>query len=332
MNEQPECVLMVGLNWIGDTIMSMPAVQAWRLASPRARLVLLVKRGLADLWALHRAPDEVWTYEEGLAATWQAARMVREGGFQEAIVLPHSFRSAAIPFLGHVPERRGLPGHVRDFLLTRVVRPRLGEGRRHQVFEYHDLLMPDGAARVPGRPELALPPEAVAQARMRVTGLPRPLLGVLPGAARGPAKRWPAEHFAAVARRWIAERRGSVLLMGGADDAATCAPLAASLGGSALDLAGRTTLAEWAAYLKACDAVVANDSGGMHLAAAVGTPVAAVFGMTDPERTGPLGGRCRIVQDAGPRSRDLARASAEAQKRLAAISPERVYEAVLSLG
>ncbi len=87
----------------------------------------------------------------------------------------------------------------------------------------------------------------------------------------------------------------------------------------------------WAAALQLADAVVANDSGGMHLAAAVGTPVVAVFGLTDPAQTGPLGSRIRIVQDEGARRRDIARDSAEAQKRLAAISPERVYQALLDV-
>jgi heptosyltransferase-1 len=93
-------------------------------------------------------------------------------------------------------------------------------------------------------------------------------------------------------------------------------------------LAGRTTLPVWAAALRLADVVLANDSGGMHLAAAVGTPVVAVFGMTDPEQTGPLDRAPAIVQDAGARRRDIARDSEEAQKRLAAISPERVYEAL----
>jgi len=324
-------VLLVGLNWIGDSIMAMPAVQAWRRAYPDTRLTLLVKKGLASLWSLHAAPDDVLTYENGLAATVRAAAAVRAAAPARAYVLPHSFRSALVPFLAGVPERVGLPGRGRDFLLTRVVPPRLGPGRLHQGFEYCDLLLtgPDVTSLAP--PELVVPEAALAAARNQVAALPDPLLGLLPGAARGPAKRWPTGHFAAVARRWVQEQKGGVLLMGGRDDQAACDALAAETGPGALSLAGRTTVPEWAALLKTCRVVVANDSGGMHLAAALRVPVAAVYGLTNPDQTGPLGPRCRIIQDPGARARDVARDSAEAQKRLAAISPERVYQAAAEL-
>jgi heptosyltransferase-2 len=122
-----------------------------------------------------------------------------------------------------------------------------------------------------------------------------------------------------------------VLLMGGREDQAACDALAAELGPGAASAAGRTSLPEWAALLRACDVVVANDSGGMHLAAALAVPVVALYGMTNPEQTGPLGPACRVLQEPGPRARDIARDSAEAQKRLAALSPERVYQAAAGL-
>lgn len=326
-NNRPR-ILLVGVNWIGDTLMAMPAVQAWRRRHPEAHLTVLVKPGLAGLWKLHGAPDAILTYRNGLRALVRAARLIRAGRFDQAYVLPHSIRSALVPFLAGVPLRLGLPGTGRRWLMHRVVQPDRRPGRFHQGFEYADLLVPEEALRLLEPPQLILPPAARAEVTALVGDRPRPWLAVMPGAARGPAKRWPTDRFAAVARRWLAERKGGVLLLGGRDDAEVCARMAADLGPAACDLAGRTSLAGWAAVLQAADAVVANDSGGMHLAAAVDVPVVAVFGLTDPEQTGPLGRRIRVVQEAGERRRDIARDSAEAQKRLAAISPERVYQAL----
>jgi heptosyltransferase-2 len=199
--------LVVGVNWIGDAIMSMPALQAWRRAHPDLELTLLVKQGLAPLWSMHAAPDRVLTYRDGLGAALRAAAAVRAVAPARAYVLPHSFRSALVPFLAGVPERIGLPGHARDFMLTQVVAPRLGPGRLHQGFEYGDLLLsgPDATSLEP--PALDIPAAARAAAQPWVAPLPRPLLGLLPGAARGPAKRWPLSHVRELAGRWRRERR-----------------------------------------------------------------------------------------------------------------------------
>jgi len=321
-------VLVCGANWIGDSLMSMPALQALRRRQPGARLVLLVKPHLFALWRLHTAPDLLLPLRPGLAGALAAARAVRAVRAGRACVLPRSFRAALIPFLAGVPVREGLPGHGRDFLLTRIVRPELPPGRRHQACEYLQLLAPEAAAAEPERPRLAVPPEAVEAAHFWLAALPQPVVGLLPGAARGPAKRWPATAFVEVGR-WLArEARCGVVVVGARREAGLCAGVARAIGPPALNLAGRTDLAEWAAVLQACAAVVCNDSGGMHLAAALGTPVVAIFGLTDPDRTGPLGRRGRILQASAVRARDIPRRSAEAQKVLERITPEAVYGAV----
>ncbi len=320
-------LLVVGVNWIGDAIMSMPALQAWRRAHPAARLVLLTKRALAPLWALHRAPDEVLTYDNPLPAIRAAAREIARRACARAVVLPNSFRSALPPFLARVPERVGRAGHWRRLLLTRALPAPAPGHQALEAFELFDLPRPAGAIEAP---QIEVPPDAADAARRRLAALPRPILGVMPGAARGPAKRWPAAHFSAVAKRWAAGTGGGVLAMGGAGDRAAAEEALVDVP-RALNCAGETSLVEWAALLQACDAVVCNDSGGMHLAAAIGRPVVAVFGATDPAVTGPIGPRARVVADAGARSRAIARNDAEAEKRLAAILPERVYAALFEL-
>ena len=302
--------------------MSMPALQAWRRAHPSARLTLLVRPGLAPLWRMHAAPDAVQVYTEPFTALRAAARACRALAPDRAVILPNSFRSALVPFLARVPERVGRPGHWRRALLTRLVPAPVA--RAHQALEYFDLLDLPRPAGAVEQPRLDVPESAARSIAELLARLPRPLLGVMPGAARGPAKRWPATHFAAVAARWRAETGGGVVAMGGPGDHSLAEEVVRSVE-DGLNLAGRTALIEWAAALAACDAVVCNDSGGMHLAAALGRPVVAVFGATDPSVTGPLGPRARVVQDEGPRARAIARSDREAEKRLAALSPERIY-------
>jgi heptosyltransferase-2 len=319
-------VLLCGLNWIGDNIMAMPAVQAYRRAHPDHELSVLVKRGLAPLWRMHAAPARVLAYDDTNAGTFRAGFALRRERFDRCFVMPHSFRSAWIPFLAGIRERTGLPGGFRDALLTRVVPPDRGG---HQQLEYFAVLGLDTHAPEP--PRLEPPPESVLRARDLLRAQPRPTIGLIPGAARGPSKRWPASRFASVGRQ-LAEKIGaSLVLFGAPGEADLCESVARDAGGKALNLAGQTSLPDWAALLQACDLVICNDSGGMHLAAAVGTRVVAIYGLTDPAATGPLSARARVIQDEGPRARDIPRSSAEAEKRLAAISEDRVRDAACEL-
>ena len=161
-----------------------------------------------------------------------------------------------------------------------------------------------------------------------VKDLPRPLIGLIPGAARGPSKRWPVEHFATLALLLASQKNASLVLFGTEQEKILCDEIFARVPKNALNLAGQTNLETWAASLRHCDAVVCNDSGGMHLASALGIPLIAIYGMTDPSKTGPLGSKAKVIQDSLARSRDIAEHSHEAEKSLAAIRPERVYEAV----
>ncbi len=316
------------MNWIGDALMSMPALQAWRRAHPDAHLTLLVKKALVPLWRMHAVPDAVVVYEETLPAMREAARAIQHAAPEGAVIFPNSFRSAFVPFLARVPQRVARRGKWRSALLTRIVPPL--DAPVHQSLEYYDLLELPRPANGAEYPDIKISVEAVKRATELVHSLPRPLLGVMPGAARGPAKRWPIEHYADVARRWVQESRGSVIAMGASGDSLAADTIVAAAG-RGLNLAGKTSLAEWAACLAACDAVVCNDSGGMHLAAALRRPVVAVFGATDPRVTGPLGPRVAIVQDDGPHSREISRDDEGAAKRLAAISPDRVYEGLIRI-
>jgi heptosyltransferase-2 len=326
-------VLISGLNWLGDSVMAMPALQLARERCSDWHITMLVKPRMMPLWDLHPAIDSVLALDPGIGGAFATGNRLRGQSFDEVYVLPNSFRSAFVPFLGRIPRRVGMAGHDRALLLTELRTPGPDTSRRHQSWEYVSVLgvrdveaVDSEVGAVPGFPGLTPREDDVQGCRERVGG-ERPVVGLVPGAARGPAKRWGEERFTEVGRRFVDEG-ADVLVLGTAAEAEACARIAAGAGALANSLAGRTSLQELVAWLSLCDVVVTNDSGGMHLAAATGTPVVAVFGITDPATTGPIARACRIIRAEGfDVSRDIPRSSARATEALASIEPGTVFSA-----
>ncbi len=330
--ESPDVrLLVVAPNWLGDAVMAMPAVQVLReRLHPVARLDVAAKPGPSTLWRLHEAPAAVWALSPRIADLTDAVRGLRTEAFTHAIFLPNSFRSALAPTLAGIPFRRGTASQGRRLLINDPV-DLSACAPRHQQWEMAALLLPGGLPDSLPSPRLSPPEDARAEAAQLLQDLPTPRLGLIPGAARGPSKRWPPERFRAVAEAWLAETRGSVCWLGTPEDAALCDELNQNLGPRARSFAGKSPLPLFAALLEALDAVCANDSGGMHLAAALGTPVIAIFGLTDPAKTGPLHPRAVVVQAPGTRQRNIARDSAAARLALEAVSVSAVLEHVLAI-
>lgn len=325
-------ILVCGVNWLGDAIMSMPALQALRERQPDAELTLLVKPALAPLWAMSSIPHRVLPLPPAGDRLRPAIQALRNLKFEVSYVLPHSFRSAIPPFLARIPRRIGFPGHFpRDFMLTETRPPAAGPGRTHQAFEYFDLFFPGEAGQAFPPPRLAAPPAAREKMLERLVELPRPWISVIPGAARGTSKQWPVERYAETAAALVAQTGGSIVALGTKAERATCQQVAAAAAPNGLNLAGETSLAELAAVLALSAAATCNDSGGMHLAAAMGTPLVALYGITNPAQTGPLGDPIRILQHSERRTRDVPRQSPEAQAALRAISSSETVQAVLDL-
>jgi len=317
-------------NWLGDAVMAMPALQVWRKWNPAQSLTMLCKPPLAALWRMHAAVDEVVVLRPGLRGTLSAGLALRRQGFGEALLLPNSFRSAFVPWLAGIPSRRGFPLHARSRLLTERVERRLSAERRHQCWEGADILLGDGWWPGEGLPPPSLELQKSAiRCACRSFGLPPDglLVGIIPGAARGGSKRWP--YFGEAAAKPASEAEAlRFVVLGTAKEAALCREVAAGIGKRATCVAGGTTLPQFAALLAACRMVLCNDSGGMHLAAAVGTQVIAVYGLTDPERTGPLGrGHSVIRRDGVAGDRAIARESRAAENVLRSIGPEKVLAA-----
>ena len=293
--------LVVAPNWIGDALMAQPLLMLLKRAHPDQRIVALAPRWVAPvLEAMPEVDAVVATDLAHGALQWSArrrlARALRADGFDRAFVLPNSFKSALIPWLAGVPERIGYRGESRFGLVNRRVSgpdPALAMSARYAA-------LAGGAFANPlPSPRLVVGEAQVVAARAR-HALPAgaEIIALCPGAEYGPAKRWPAEHFAALAGSLLVERPAAhVVLLGGNGDRAITTAIVAQVddrGGRLHDLAGRTSLAE-AIALIAGASVVGNDSGLMHVAAALSRPQVALFGSSDPRHTPPLSARAQVL-------------------------------------
>ena len=286
----PSRVLIVGPAWVGDMVMAQSLFAALKEMHPRVEIDVLAPRWTLPL--LHFMPEVrraiaqlLGHGELRLATRYRLAKELREPGYDLALVLPGSLKAALIPLWASIRERRGYGGALRRLLLTDArTKPKLP-----QVESYVALADWPGE---PPRPRLTLPPGASGQA-LDALGLARPatpLLAIAPGAEYGPAKRWPSRHFAAVA----AARRAQgwqVWLFGSTADREIAAEIPCDQ-----NLTGRTSLDQAVALLGLADAVLSNDSGLMHIAAALDRPQVALFGPSDPLRTGPRNPAAQVLR------------------------------------
>ncbi len=284
--------LVIAPNWIGDSVMAIPFVCALRRAYPRDLLAVLARHGPAAVFRAQGSADLVLT-QAGLAAD---ARGLRRARFDEAWLLPNSFRSALIPFLGGVRERIGHDTDGRGILLTHAIPapPRTG----HQLRDYDALLSSRGIEADLAVPRLPIPAAASERAARALSSAgisPDSSLALLsPGAAFGWTKRWAAERFGRLADR-LAEMGFDCAVVIGSEERDLATLVMAAARRRLPALGAELDPVELAAVLARARLLVSNDSGPMHLAAAVGTPVVAFFGPTDPGRTAPAGSPSRIL-------------------------------------
>lgn len=279
-------------NWLGDAVMATVVPTALRRAHPRAEIHVLAPDHVADVFVGHPGVDRVVPLPTG-----GEVDAYRAGGYDRVLLAPTSFGSAWRAF-------RGCPGRVLGFassgrrLLLAGARPGGSYRRdRHQVENYRELASlagtPDG-----GDEPVVIPADAWRdEARALWPGREGPRIVLQPGATYGPAKRWSAARYAALARE-LAAGGATVAVVGGAGDAEAVRAVCA--GAPVLDRSGRTTVGVLAAFLEAADVVVTNDTGPMHLAAAVGVRTVALFGSTSPVWTAPRGAGHRVVQHPVP--------------------------------
>lgn len=316
-------ILIYGVSWLGDSIMAMPALRHFFDAHPADRVSILVKPDLMPLWGMFPGLAGIRSLGQGLPGLGRAIRDLLAERWHAAYLMPHSSQSAITAFCAGIPERIGTEAHELKILLTRVVSlPK--DPRHHGALEYANLLGVAFPATPPPPPSLVVSSQ-VRQAAADLLDHSERWFALIPGAARGPSKRWPAPAFIEVGRRLVSSGGGRCAIVGSHTESALCQTVCDGIGHAAINLAGKTDLPRLAAVLGHCSVAVTNDSGGMHLAAAMGTPVVAIFGITDPLRTGPLGNGHSIMVPAGVRlSRDIGRSSARARRALESIAPEHV--------
>lgn len=291
--EKVKRILVKGVNWLGDAVMTLPALRAMKAKWPAARLTVLTKGNLADLYACEPAVDEVLAYGGGFLPFLRLVSKLKREKFDVAFIFPRSFRASLAPFASRIPRRVGFAGDAKKPVLTDVVARSEGLMTAHRVGYYLALLGPFGDVPKATAPEVVPPAEAKAWAEEH---LPGEWAGLNPGATYGKAKQWYPERFVEVGKR-LASRGFKVAVVGGPAEAALGAEVASGIGAAATNFAGKTTLPRLAALIQRCSVFVTNDTGPMHVAAAVGTPVVAIFGPTDPRTTRPFGGKHAVVQN-----------------------------------
>lgn len=304
-------ILVRATNWVGDAVMSIPALQALREKFPSAQIAILARPWVAGLYGREPFCDELIPYEaprnwRGLRGKWQIAQDLRKLRFDCAILLQNAFESAALVKAAGIPVRIGYDRDARGWLLTHPIPvPNEGEIPKHQRFYYLELLKrarliePYGI----GKPIRLAGAFAAAQAGrdlFRVSSITGPVIGVAPGAAYGGAKRWLPERFGEVAARLAGERGASVAIFGSKEEWPICNIVYEYLQRKtqhSVNLAGATTLSELIEMVAACELLLTNDSGPMHIGSALGVRTIAIFGATDDEATGPTGEWSRVVRN-----------------------------------
>jgi len=306
-------IVVRGTNWVGDAVMSVPALREIRRVFCRSHITLVVKPWVRDVYSSVDFVDEVLPFDtagahRGAIGRLRIARELRNRQFDLAILLQNAFDAALIAWLSGIPRRLGYARDGRSLLLTHRCRVDPEVRRRHQVYYYLDLL--SGCGLLPPRlwhqeeyvPSIAIGVDPHHREAARVLlgesgkAETEELIGLNPGAAYGPAKRWLTERYAAVADHFASKYGFRVAIFGAAGEVRIAEEIAGLMKSRPLILAGRTTLGQLMALIKECRLLITNDSGPMHLAAALQVAQVAIFGSTSETATGPLDPRSRVVK------------------------------------
>jgi heptosyltransferase-2 len=356
---QPRRILVRGVNWLGDAVMTTPALLRLREKFPDAHIALLTPEKLRGLWLNHPSINEIISFAPD-ENVFSVGKKLRAGKFDVTLIFPNSPSSAIETWLAGIPQRIGYTRPWRNFFLTNAIAPRseavkmrkrtISEIREliksgattvqpstcHQIHEYLHLAAALGANPEPLPPQLFVSPDEieVAKKKFGLEKITQPIFGLNAGAEYGPAKRWPIEKFIAATREIQKQTNYVWLLFGGKNDAQIANQIESTQNSKfkIQNLSGKTSLRELMALLKICRVLLTNDSGPMHVAAALGIPVVVPFGSTSPELTGPgLPGDSRhhLLKSDAPCSPCFRRECPIDFRCMNGISVERVVNAVL---
>jgi heptosyltransferase II len=321
-------ILVRATNWVGDAVMSIPALRAIRKRFPSAEIAVLAKAGVADLYSRESFADRVIVYDaKDLPGKLRIARSLRTHKFDCAILLQNAFEAALIAKVAGIPERIGYNRDGRGLLLTKAIAvPKRGEIPRHERYYYLELLRRAGI--IDELPEVDV--IRLERPNVAVTNC----IGISPGAAYGTAKRWLPEHFVAAGIDLARKLDASIAIFGSKDERGLCDRIAERMWAAGIEThnyAGETTLSQFIDLASACRVFLTNDSGAMHIASAAGVPTVAVFGATDDIGTGPTGPLSRVVREPVECSPCLLRECPIDHRCMTRVTPDRVVRTALEV-
>jgi heptosyltransferase II len=320
---KPFRILVRSSNWLGDAVMSVPAVRAIKNGRPDAQVTIAVPARIAPMWKLVPGVDAIIPLPNGSLLS-AVGLLRRRSLFDAAILFPNSLRVALESWLSGIPRTVGYRGHWRRWLLNQTV----PETRKPGPPEHHSLRFlrisrECGAETSNAQPATSNQLSAVGNQPVRI--------GLCPGAEYGPAKRWLPERFAEVAAKISAQSSAQWILFGTKNDVAIADQIAAAIDDHCVNRIGQTTLDELIHELRECRLLLTNDTGTMHLAALLGVPVVAIFGSTEPRLTGPLGNGHIILRHHVECSPCFLRECPIDFRCMKAVSTQEVVDAVLSI-
>jgi len=320
---KPFRILVRSSNWLGDAVMSVPAVRAIKNGRPDAQVTIATPSNIAPMWKLVPGVDAIIPLPNGSLLS-AVGLLRRQAHFDAAILFPNSLRVALESWLSGIPRRVGYQGHWREWLLNQTVpEPRKSGPPEHHSLRFVRIARECGAETCTIQHQTSNIQIAVADQPLKI--------GLCPGAEYGPAKRWFPERFAEVAAKISRQTSAQWILFGTNNDVAIGDRIAAAIGDHCVNRIGRTTLDELINELRKCRLLLTNDTGTMHLAALLGVPVVAIFGSTAPRLTGPLGNGHITLRHHVECSPCFLRECPIDFRCMKAVSTQEVVDAVLSI-
>ncbi len=330
-------ILIRGTNWIGDAIMTLPAVASVLATYPKSHVSILVKPSVADIYRLFSEVDEILIYEnkfDNPTGVLKLAQTLKDKKFDAAILLQNAIEAAIIALLAGIPMRAGFDSDARGLLLTHRVHRTNEIKKIHQIDYYLEMVKALGCVDVTRELHLETKiniSDARNVLRKFIPDEKKAVIGMAPGATYGPAKKWLPERFAAVAEKLSKDFSAQVILMGGKADTETALEVQKSAKGECVNLCGKTSVWEAAYLISQCRLFISNDSGLMHVAGALNVPTVAIFGSTNPVTTSPAGYKSVIVRREAPCSPCLKRTCPTDFRCMKLISVEDVLQVAQSL-
>lgn len=332
-------LLIRGTNWIGDAVMTLPAIASIRKTFPSAQIHVLAKPWVAEVYRLSPDIDRIFIFQEpggheGISGKFRLASELRKEHFDLVIYLQNAIEAAILGWLARIPVRAGYDSDCRGFLLTHPVRRTKEIKRVYQVDYYLNMVKSLGCE--PASREVSLDSAKIADKAERslgqrgLSGVPV-LVGLAPGAMYGPAKMWFSDRFGAVAKGLEGIFASRTMIFGSKGDREAAQKVQDAMGGTAVDIAGQTDLSEAIALISRCSIFITNDSGLMHVAGALGVPTLAIYGSTNPVTTPPPGKNSVIIRKEVPCSPCLKKVCPTDFRCMEDISAAEVLEAAKAM-